>query len=108
MYLRFEDWSNFLFVLDKKGYPHGDRIIKVYTSQEDPRGLYDKPDLVVFKSEGHPFSDEVFDMGDRGQFSGKDIEAQLATKGVTDKGKEIVRALLRFSTTEETQFTQAG
>ena len=40
MFLHFEDWSVFLSKLEAKGVPHGDHIIKVFATHEDPREVF--------------------------------------------------------------------
>lgn len=109
MYLRFEDWSTYLYILDNKGIPHGDRIIKVFASLEDPREISDKKTLTVEMSDGSAFKpSECFDYGERGSYSGKDLEEYLEEKKLPPEAKEVVRALFRFSNRPDLRFCQTG
>lgn len=109
MYLRFEDWSAFIPWLDKKGAPHGGKIIKVFATDEDPRVMFAKPTLVVVDSRDGPFTDdEFFYFGERGVFTGRDFESAIAEKRVNDKAARIARALARFATREDTGFAYVG
>lgn len=109
MYLHFEDWSNQLFLnqLKAKGIPHGEKIIKVFASVDDPRIILRKPDLVALEISGKPFpKDEIFDYGERGKYSGKMLEEKLLGINLSDFGKEVIRSLFRFANQEG--FTQTA
>ena len=66
MFLHFEDWSAFAFMLKSKGLPNQNQVIKVYASEADPRVKLGKPNLTVIESSGRPFTDEVFEFQGRG------------------------------------------
>ncbi|HLL61215.1 MAG TPA: hypothetical protein VK338_05840 [Candidatus Nitrosocosmicus sp.] len=49
MYIYFEDWTEFMFILDKKGIPHGDKIIKVFAIEDNPKQIIGREDLAVIE-----------------------------------------------------------
>lgn len=100
MYIRFEDWTfpYTLNVLNQKKIPHGNKIIKVFATEEDPRVLFEKPTLTVLEVDDSPLTDEQYDFGERGIYSGKDFEQYLTGKKLTEKAKRVARALIRFGT----------
>lgn len=106
MYLRFEDWSMPILMerLNDKGVTHGDKIIKVFATDEDPRITYKKDSLSVVEINDEPFRDEVFDFGERGIFTGQDFEQGIMRKGVSEHAAKTARALARFATREDTRF----
>ena len=109
MYLHFEDWSDRLYLdlLERKGLPHGGKIIKIFANDEDPRIALAKPDLAIVKSNHAPIGEsEVYDYAERGLYSGPELEAVLANHGLNDIGERIVRSLFRFA--NEQGFTQAA
>lgn len=111
MYLRFEDWSVFLFKLKESGLPHGDHIIKIYASQNDPRlkSMYGRDTVHIFEIDDSPFSDtELFEYGERGVYSGAEFESKIQDLNIGDKGSRKLRALLRFSNLPEMGSTQAA
>jgi len=100
MYVHFQDWTYpaLLESLSDKGIPHGDRIIKVFASDEDPRTSLGRAALTVLDSDSRPFSGgEVYAYPDRRDFSGDELEEELASKNFGDVGTRTVRALFRFS-----------
>lgn len=107
MYLHFEDWSLFLNQLKAKGIPHGEKIIKVFASKDDLRITLEKPDLIVLEINEKPFlANEVFDYGERGRYTGKELEEKLSTYNLSGFAKETIRSLFRFANQEG--FTQAA
>lgn len=103
MFIHFEDWSSPIFLnqLTTKNIPHGDKIIKVFASDENPNTIFKKPGLVVLEMDDSPFSsEEAYDYGDRGRYSGTQLEKKLAGYGLNDFGKRTMRALFRFSNQE--------
>lgn len=109
MYLRFEDWSQFTGYLDRKGISHGGRIIKIYATDEDPRIKFGKEGLAVVESSDEPFkSDEVFDFGERGVFTGQDLEDAISAKQANELAGRTARALARFAVREDTRFAYVG
>ena len=78
LFLYFEDWSQFLPMLDHRGISHGNQIVKVYTAPVDPRERLGEPNLkVVVENDIHLFGEEYF-YKDRGTFSGMSIESQIS------------------------------
>lgn len=107
MYLSFSDWSSFIKDLDRKGIPHGDKIIKVYATREDPRRLLKRPDIFVVESNGDPFTEEeFFKYPGRQAYRGQELEESLVERGLTEDAKERFRAIFRFANLPETQFCQ--
>jgi hypothetical protein len=100
MYLRFEDWTLPLFLnaLDKKGLPHANRIIKIYSSEQDPRQVLGRSALTVIEKPGEKFSDkDEFAYTDRESYSGSDLEDKLSEYRFGEVGKKVTRSLFRFS-----------
>ena len=109
MYLRFEDWSTFTTLLDRKGATHGGKIIKVFATDDDPRITFNKPTLMAVDSNDEPFTaGDVFDFGERGVFTGVDFERTIAERKVNDLAARTARALARFATREDTGFAYIG
>jgi len=106
MRLHFEDWSSYTNVLDRKGISHGGRIIKIYTGED--LGRFRKQNLVTVESSDEPFGSEVFDFGERGKFTGRDIENAILARTTNKDAARIARSLLRFSLREDTGFVYAG
>lgn len=108
MYLYFEDQSRYLFILDQKHIPHGDRIIKTYASETDPRIKLNNPNLAVFEISDSPFSNEIFTYTGRETYSGIQIEEIIKNLRINDLGKRITRALFRFSNRPDLEFCQTA
>jgi hypothetical protein len=106
IFLYFEDWSQFTFMLEQKGIEHGGRIIKVYTAPFDPRQHLGKPNLKVIESDDSSLLDARFSYKDRGTFSGAEIEQKIARLDTFPA--RSVRGLLRFSNREDLLFCQTG
>jgi len=109
MYIHFEDWSEPLFVemLDKKGLPHDGRIIKVFADVDDPRVKFEQSGLTVIEGNSAAFStEESFDYGERGAYSGPQLEETLAAFDLDETGEFSIRSLFRFS--NEFGFCQAA
>lgn len=107
MYLYFEDYSHFLGYLDDRNMPHGNAIIKVLASPVNPQII--NSDVTVLEARDDIFAHgEHYKYGDRGTYTGWDIERQLTDFGISSQGKRIARALFRFANAEETQFTQSA
>jgi hypothetical protein len=100
MYVHFQDWSEarLLQSLDERRLPHGDRIIKVMTSEVDPRVALGRSALTVVESGGGVFdADETFAYAQRRTYSGDELEEGLAKYGLGEVGQRTVRGLFRFS-----------
>lgn len=111
MYIHFEDWSNpwFLSQLDKKGIPHGNKIIKACATFQDPRELTGKSSLSVVESDNSPFKEvEVFRYEGRRNYTGTELEEDIARMGFGDVGKATIRAVFRFANKEGAEFCQAA
>ncbi len=89
MYLRFEDWSQFIYVLEEKKITHGGSIIKIYASETHPFELYPRNNFAVYDIPHDPFQpNEVFDYGARGRYSGQDLEGYLQHLNLSNLGKK--------------------
>lgn len=107
MYLHFSDWSMFMKTLDKKGIPHGDKIIKIYALEKDPKEVLQRPSLYTHKVDDMPFrEDETFSYEERGSYTGPELKAKLTEMGLNEDGKRYARALFRFSNLPEIQSCQ--
>ncbi|MDO8570669.1 MAG: hypothetical protein Q7R97_03745 [Candidatus Daviesbacteria bacterium] len=107
MNLHFSNWSAFMPLLDQKGIPHGDTIIKIYGSRRDPREILKRPSLFVFNINDSSFGkDEVFKYQNRESYTGLILENKLEEIGLNEAGKEYARALFRFSNLPEIQSCQ--
>jgi len=106
IFLYFEDWSQFTFMLDQKEIEHGGRIIKVYTAPFDPKQRLGKPNLKVIESNDSSLLGTQFIYKDRGIFSGVEIEQRIARLDTFPA--RSVRGLLRFSNREDLLFCQTG
>ena len=107
MYLYFGDWSAYLPSLDRRGIPHGGRIIKTYTSLLDPREVLSSPKLTIMEGEVTPFRiNEVFDYPQRKTYQGPELENDLANFTQDELGRRVIRSLLRFAHHPERAFVQ--
>lgn len=100
MHVYFEDWSApvFLGMLDRNGLEHGGRIIKAFAAAEDPRRALGHPDLATEEVGVGPFKkDETFEYEGRGVYDGNELEALLGAYALVNGGRDISRALFRFS-----------
>ena len=87
--LHFEDWTNDLTIatLDQKGLPHVGRVIKVFATKSDPRGVYRRPDLRVLPVPDEEFTfSEQYDYPNR-NYNGHELEADLNRLSLDDVGK---------------------
>jgi hypothetical protein len=111
MYLYFEDWSQYIPDLEAKGLPHGDHIIKVMTSTEDPRSetLFNRSNIAIFEVDDSPFSgDEIFRYEGRGEFSGQQLEEKILELKLSTAAAARLRALFRFANSEGLRSTQTA
>lgn len=109
MFIHFEDYTQFTWVLDKKGISHGGRIIKVFATRDDPRSIFDKPTLQSLQLSDEPLTEmDKFDFGERNIYTGSDYEIYMTNHVFTELGKRIARTLIRFASQENTGFTQAA
>lgn len=106
IFLYFEDWSQFTFMLDGKGIAHGGRIIKVYTAPFDPGMRLNNPNLRVIESDDSTLHNVTFEFKDRRVFPGQEIEEKIA--GLDSFAARSVRGLMRFSNREDLCFCQTG
>jgi hypothetical protein len=106
IFLYFEDWSQFTFMLDQRGVEHGGRIIKTYASPFDPRQRLDNPNLKVIQTDDSTLMGIKFGYKERGIFTGDEIEARIANLDTFPA--RTVRGLLRFSNREDLRFCQTG
>ena len=100
MRIYFEDWSEFIFMLDQKGIRHGDKIIKCFATHLPESELKEnigKDSIVTIESDHSPFhANEVFRY-ERGVYTGLMLEEHLVSVGLSELGKETARALFRFA-----------
>lgn len=111
MFVWFEDWSRFKYMLDQKGTPHGDSIIKVRASDVDPRSAesFGRSSIAVLEISEAPFTEsDVFEYGDRGVYTGLDIERAFEELELVESAKRNARTLFRFASLPETQFVREG
>lgn len=107
MYLHFSNWSAFMPLLDQKNIPHGDTIIKVYTSRLDPREILGRKKLFVINVDYSLFKEtDIFKYKDRENYTGLILENKLDEISLDTDGKERARALFRFSNLSEIQSCQ--
>ncbi len=106
IFLYFEDWSQFTFMLDGKGIEHGGRVIKVYASPNDPREQLGDRNIKVIEVDDSPLNNIAFSYEKRGWVFGEEIEKNI--NPLSEFGKRTVRGLLRFSNREDLQFCQTG
>lgn len=107
MFLYFSDWTSSIETLDEKGFSHGDKIIKVYACEQDPRELLNKPNLFVIKGNSEPFAEnEIFHYPGRKSYTGPELEEELVNIGINEVAKKYFRAVFRFDTSPEVQSNQ--
>lgn len=101
MFLYFSDWTNLqnLRMLDEKGLPHYDRLIKVFATQKDP-AIELRRDIITVISDGSEFTKDLAIPG-RGLYLAQEMEAFLNYMHITEEAKEKTRALFRFANTTE-------
>jgi hypothetical protein len=100
MHVHFQNWSEryLLESLEKRNLPHGNRIIKVFATAEDPRAALGRSALTVIPGDPQPFSDqETYSYPGRQSYSGPELEGKLADTGLEELGVRTTRALFRFS-----------
>ncbi len=106
IYIYFEDYSQFTFMLDHKKIEHGGRIIKAYAAPFDPSIQLNNGELKIITADDSPLNGEVYSYPDRGVFRGNEIEERIFY--LDDFGKSAVRGLMRFSNRDDLQFCQTG
>jgi len=101
MYLHFEDWTNAPFVQQKLArldVPVGERVIKVFSSDVNPRQTLGRTALTVIESDGSSFAEtETYSYRARREYTGLELEEDLAVYGLGEVGNRTVRSLFRFS-----------
>lgn len=60
VFLYFSDWTNSTLVrsLDRRGFPHADKIIKVHAMRRDPREVLGRGSVTTMEVTGAPFFDK--------------------------------------------------
>ncbi|GEM_PF-4535163 len=101
MYIYFEDWTPFKWMLRKKGVPEefmGDKFIKAVACETRPQDLGYSG--AVLKYDERPFEANFRYVaslqGKRLIYTGQEIEGKITALGLTDNEKKSCRALLRF------------
>ncbi len=104
MYIHLEDWTHPLFIsqIEEKGVPHRNKLLKIFSSPEDPRKfLVDKSELKVTEISGELFDqEEIYYYQDRGKYRGEELERTTQDLQLGMKGQEVLRSLFRFANTE--------
>lgn len=111
MFVWFEDWSHTLSSLDQKKLAHGNAVVKVRASDVDPRSEqgFKRTTVSVLEINDSPFTEEdIFDYGERGRYSGAEIEHSLKEMQLTETAERTARTLFRFANLPETGFVKAG
>lgn len=107
MFIHLSDWSLFLNELDRKGVPHGGRIIKAFAIEENPALKLGRPSIFTVCSKSSPFlEDEFFSYAGRETYSGPKLEKDLRDIGLDEISNRHVRALFRFGNSPEIQSCQ--
>jgi len=108
-FIHFENWTSDLTIstLTSIGLPHDGKVIKVFATEFDPRVEYERPSLLTIPVPDEEFTiAEQFDYGDRGIYTGLNLETGLNRFRLADSGKRMVRALFRFANKPEMGFCQ--
>lgn len=87
----------FLEKIEKNGLRHDGRIIKVFGNATDPRLTAPKPEMTVVEVDGSPLIGQTFTYPNRGEYTGEQLESDLAEYNLQALGNGIVRALFRFA-----------
>lgn len=111
MYLRIEDWSLpfVIGMLEARGLPHGEHVLKVFASEVDPRfnQLFNRKNITIFEINDEPFQeDETFDYLGRETYTGSQLNDRMQELGLSHEAARRVRALFRFANLPETGLTQ--
>lgn len=111
MYIYFEDWSAFKWILEKRGVPRrfiADRFIKAIASETHPRGLgYNGAVLEYDESPfGADFIYATSSQVDRFTYTGQELETRITGLRLTDKEQNRFRALLRFGFDQRLRYVE--
>ncbi|MBI1919275.1 hypothetical protein HYS29_01675 [Candidatus Microgenomates bacterium] len=111
MYIYFEDWSAFKWMLEKRGVPRrfiADRFIKAVACETHPRGLgYNG---VILEYDGNPFGvDSTYVIGSPEStltYNGLELEERIIALDLTFEEKNRFRALLRFGFDQRLKYVE--
>jgi hypothetical protein len=108
MFLYFSDWSTDtnLAKLDERGFPHSDRLIKVYASSENPSVKLGREITTVEFPSSPFFPDEEFKFRSRGTWTGSNLEEYLEHFHLPEEEKRKARALFRFANSPKMEIVQ--
>ena len=97
MYLYFSDWTtpNNIAEMEKRGFPHNERLIKVFASERNPSESVSRA-IATITSSGEPFSQD-FKFPGRGPWLAEELEEYLAYHHLTEEASKKARALFRFA-----------
>ncbi len=97
MFLYISEWTskNALAELDKKGFPHSERLFKVFTTNLDPSEIIGK-NLALIEGKGDTFTEDYKYPG-RGPWLAEDLENYITHFHLTKEATKSVRALFRFA-----------
>ncbi len=111
MYIYFEDWSAFKWMLGGKGVPRrfiADRFIKAIASETHPQDLGYSG--VVLEYDANPFrADSTYVIGPSDStftYNGQELEEQIAALSLTYNEKNRFRALLRFGFDQRLKYVE--
>ena len=98
-----------MFVLDRKGLPHGHFIIKVYSHSSSPTDIFAKSHLRSLKIDHSRLKPhEVFDYTPRAVYTGQDIESSLSLLALTPDILDQARSLFRFANLPQIRSAQTA
>jgi hypothetical protein len=100
MYLHFEDWTDRAPQQSdiEKRMAHDPRVIKVMTSDIDPRVALGRSALTVLESSGKVFTaDESYSYRRRRTYDGDELESDLAKLDLSPVASRSVRSIFRFA-----------
>lgn len=106
MYLYFSDWTTpqNITEMEKKGFSHNDRLIKVFASETDPSKPLSRPIATVISS-GGPF-DTTYKFPGRGPWLAEELEEYIAYHHLSEEASKKTRALFRFANLPDLEIAQ--
>lgn len=90
--------------MEKRGFPHADRLIKVFAAETDPSLTLNRH-ITVVESEGNPF-DQRFQYPGRGFWLPEELEEYFTHFHLSNEVKSKCRALFRFANSREMEIAQ--
>lgn len=109
MFLSFSDWTTIdnLAKLEKQGFPHAKKLIKVFAFPKNPSEEL-KRNIKVFEQRGDlQFEpNDRFKWYNRGPWSGTDMELFLKSFHLPEEANQQIRALFRFANSDEMKIVE--